>query len=256
MEKEIIIWTFIFVFVVTAVITVLGIIKNVKFIEIEDKYLSILSNALLLEIAVVIIGFGASSFNELSQETSHKKEIENLNQLISSKIEEITKLNKLLFASNREIELKSDEIANLKLEKKGLEAEHVEVRQSYSERKSQEYTFEDAKAEFERSIYFKVSSTHIDKRSRELLSGIAQKLSRYSNIALHLQPHSSRSNDENAFRARQAAVRDYLINQGFPSHRILFITNSWLGGNSDDIYDEDNDMIEVGLSIELKFSDV
>ncbi len=254
MEKEIIIWTFIFVFVFTAVITVLGIIKNIKFVEIEDKYLSILSKALLLEIAVVIMGFGASSFNELSQETSCKKEIENLNKLISSKSEEAAELNKLLFASNREIEIKSEEIA--KLNKKILETAVLEEKRKIAEKKSEEYTFEDAKNDFEKSIYFKVNGAHIDKRSKALLSDAVRKLAGYSNIAIHLQPHNSRTKDESAYRPRQIAVREYLMAQGFPSHRILFITNSWLGGSYNDVYDEDNDMIEVGLSIELKISDV
>ncbi len=256
MEKEIIIWTFIGIFILTAIITVLGIIENIKFVRIPDKYLSMLSKALLLEIIVVIIGFGAASFNELSLEASYEKEVKSLNETILSKSKEIEEVKKILSAANREIEIKSDQIVGLKREKKEIESILLSEKKKSERKKLKHYTFESAQSDFERTIYFKIGSTHIDKRSKEFLSAAAKKLKAYPNIAINLQPHISKGEAEEIFHHRQSSVRTYMVKQGFPSHRILFITDSRYQNHSNTVYDEHNDLIVKGLSIQLSESDI
>ena len=48
--KSIIVWTYVFVFVATAFITLGGIVSNFKLIEVNEKYLKVLFTALIIEV--------------------------------------------------------------------------------------------------------------------------------------------------------------------------------------------------------------
>ncbi len=62
----VIVWIFVAVFLLTAVITLGGIVENVTFIKVPDKYLKGLYAALLLEIvgASITVGTGALNQNQ------------------------------------------------------------------------------------------------------------------------------------------------------------------------------------------------
>ncbi len=253
MEKEIIIWTFISVFIVTAIITVLGIIKNFKWIEIDDKYLKVLSSALILEVVAVIIVFGASIFNEMSLETTHKKEIEKYESIINKNNKLIEKLNINLVEARKEIELKSIEISQIKKEKHEISFILSEIKKADDEEKNKQYTFTDAEADFNfQSVYFLTNTDNIDSISMTLLDSAVEKLGEYKNISLRLQPVTPLNGDIDLIRKRQKSIRAYLVTKGFLPQNIVFVKNSIYGNDSDEIYNEENTLLEKGVLLEIE----
>ncbi|MFH4400719.1 hypothetical protein WMQ46_11980 [Vibrio diabolicus] len=251
MEKEIIVWTFIVVFIVTSIITLLGVIKNCKWIEIDDKYLKALSGALLLEIAAVIVTFGASSFNEISLESSHEKEIAKYQSEVDGLSSQVDKLKISVAESKKEVELKSEEVLQLRKEKNELIYSLNVIEKASSE--PEKYSFSDAKKEFSsREIFFLHASEKLDSSSYALLESIQGKLGGYKNVVVKLHPILPKNGDETLMKKRQLSVRKFLVDKGFPAHRVIFIRNSYYGNVSDEIYNKDDVPIESGMSIDIE----
>lgn len=251
MEKEVVIWTFIIVFVATAIITLLGIIKKFKWIEIDDKYLKVLSATLILEVVTVIIGFGASSFNELDLEKIHQNEISKLSKIILTQKQQVQKLKQDNSASQKEIELKNIEITRVRTEKEKIESTFLNIKRSKEKKENERYTFENAETDFNKAIYFKYKTKTIDSKSKELLIKASKILSKLNNVTINLYPYILNTYTDNFLKDRQLKIRNFLVSQGFSSHKIILITDRWIGNTSNERYDEDNDLIEKTVKIEL-----
>lgn len=253
MEKEIIVWTFIVVFVVTSTIAILGIIKNVKWIEIDEKYLKVLLRALILEVVAVIVAFGASAFNEMSLESRYKKEIESLTSDFNDSLDTIDELNVSLAEAKKEIELKNEELIRVRKEKQELTFTLEQTSKAEDKKKENVYTFQHAKWEFSnKPIYFIENTANIDSLSKDLLSSAAEKLGKYKDLSLRLHPVTPWSGDDTLVLRRQESIRTYLISKGFLPHNIIFVTNSRYGNESDEIRNENNVLIEKGMLLELQ----
>lgn len=71
----VIVWTFVVVFVMTAIITIGGIVDNIKFIQVQDEYLKGLYIALLLEVVGASIAVAAGALDQAVEKTEAQPDL-------------------------------------------------------------------------------------------------------------------------------------------------------------------------------------